>query len=136
MLLSDRGHRAKRGGRHVPCSHPGIRPRATWSAALAACAAATGCAVDVGRLDTLSTRPVVAADLERPRALGRHVEGRSCVRVLLVVPVEPLPSLTDAIDDALAAGGAAVLWDARLRYEVLYVPPFGRGCYVVEGRVP
>ena len=42
-----------------------------------------------------------------------------------------------SIDDALASTSAAALWDVRISYEIMYLPfVFGRGCYVVEGRVP
>ena len=53
------------------------------------------------------------------------------------MPVTPLAKLGESIDDALASTSAAALWDVRISYELMYLPfVFGRGCYVVEGRVP
>ncbi len=53
------------------------------------------------------------------------------------MPVTPRTRLGEAIDDALAATDAVALWDVRISYELMYLPPgVGRGCYVVEGRVP
>jgi hypothetical protein len=100
-------------------------------------ATALGCTIDVGRLPVVSTRTVVAADLVRPASLARRTEGRSCVWVAVAVPTGPLPSLGDAIGDALDRASAKALWDARIRYELIYVPlVVGRGCYVIEGWVP
>jgi hypothetical protein len=85
----------------------------------------------------LSTRTVTTADLVRPPTLGRATRGRSCTWIALVVPVSPRAKLGEAVDDALAPTSAAVLWDVRVSYELTYLPPgVGRGCYVVEGRVP
>ena len=124
--------------RHVPCCLASITAPRTCSIALAGASlvAAIGCTIDVGRLPVVSTRPVGAAELVRPPELERRVHGRSCVWVALAVPLGPLPSLGNAIGDALAAGSAPALWDARIRYELIYVPPIGRGCYVVEGSAP
>jgi hypothetical protein len=114
-----------------------IAPRAYQVGAAAfALVTALGCSVDVGRLPVVSTRPVVAADLVRPSSLARRARGRSCVWVALAVPIGPLPSLGDAIGDALDRASAPALWDAHVRYELIYVPFVGRGCYVVEGHVP
>jgi hypothetical protein len=115
-----------------------IISRRTFQLAAAAIALATalGCTVDVGRLPVVSTRPVVAADLVRPASRGHRTEGRSCVWIAVAVPIGPLPSLADAVDEALERASAAALWDARVRYELVYVPFVGRGCYVVEGDVP
>jgi hypothetical protein len=100
-------------------------------------ATALGCVrIDVGRLQVVSTRPVAPADLERPASLTRRTSGRSCVWVALVAPVGPMPSLGDAVGQALDGANAAALWDAQVDYEITYVPPIGRGCYVVEGRAP
>jgi hypothetical protein len=114
----------------------GIRGRTTWRAVLAACALAAGCTVDVGRLAVVSTRPVSEIPPERPSTLSRSVEGRSCVWIALAVPVERFPDLGAAVDQALAVADSAALWDAQLRYEVIYFPPIGHVCYAVEGRVP
>ena len=99
--------------------------------------AGTGCVrFPVGRVPMVSTRAVGPTDLVRPPALARTVTGRSCTWVAVVAPVTAPPSLGDAIEHALAEASAAALWDARISYEITYVPPVGRGCYVVEGRVP
>jgi hypothetical protein len=66
-----------------------------------------------------------------PAGLPRGV-GRSCVTVVGILPVTPLPSLGQAL---AAAGGEGALADVVMRYELRYVPFLGgRGCYVVEGR--
>jgi hypothetical protein len=91
--------------------------------------------VTVGRLPVVSTRSVTRADLVRPPALGRTVEGASCVWVVVVAPVG-FPSLERAVDDAIEAGGVRALWDVDVQYRIRYVPPLGRACYVARGRVP
>ena len=96
----------------------------------------TGCSIAVGHVPMISTHPVTAADLVRPPMLTRTTRGRSCTWIAFVVPVNPA-KVGAAIDDALASTPATALWDARISYELMYVPfVFGRGCYVVEGRVP
>jgi hypothetical protein len=84
----------------------------------------------------VSTRTVTAEDLVRPPLLTHTTVGRSCTWVAVVAPVTPPPSLGDAIEQALAKADAAALWDAKIKYEITYFFPVGRGCYVVEGRVP
>ncbi len=91
--------------------------------------------IPVGRLPVISTRPVSAGDLARPAALPRTVTGRSCVWVAGVAPVG-FPSLSAAVDEALAQSAAPALWDADITYTIRWVVPVGRGCYVVRGRVP
>jgi hypothetical protein len=124
--------------RHAPCSLVGIAHRWTYGVFLAAGAlvAGTGCSLTVGRLPVVSTRAVAPEDLVRPPLLTHTTVGRSCTWVAVVAPVTPPPSLGDAIDAALTAASAAALWDARISYEITYFFPVGRGCYVVEGRVP
>jgi hypothetical protein len=100
------------------------------------CALAGCVSFDVGRFPVVSTRPVTAADLERPATLSRVAHGRSCVWVAGVVPVPPLPSLANAVDEALETSHAVALWDAHVQYRIEYAPLVGRGCYLVEGRVP
>ena len=96
-----------------------------------------GCvSFDLGRFPVVSTRPVTAADLERPATLAHVAHGQSCVWVAGVAPIPPFPSLADAVDEALATSQAVALWDAHVRYRIEYAPLFGRGCYLVEGRVP
>jgi hypothetical protein len=121
--------------RHGPCCGGRIAGPPTWRVFCASLAIATGCAIDVGRLPVVSTRPVVATDLARP-PLTRSIEGRSCVWIVFAAPVPRHPSLGEAVDEALAASGSAALWDAQVRYVIYYFPPFGRVCYAVEGRVP
>jgi hypothetical protein len=58
------------------------------------------------------------------------------VWVVLAVPVSPLPNLGEAVEDALEQASAVTLWNAQVRYELVYVPFVGRACYVVEGDVP
>ena len=91
---------------------------------------------DVGRFPIVSTRAVTATDLERPATLAHVAHGQSCVWVAGVAPSPPLPSLADAVDEALATSHATALWDAHVRYRIEYAPLVGRGCYLVEGRVP
>jgi hypothetical protein len=111
--------------------------RACWLVAAGFLLTGTGCSVAVGRVPMISTHTVTAADLVRPPTLTRTTLGRSCTWIALVVPVTPLAKLGESIDDALASTSAAALWDVRISYEIMYLPfVFGRGCYVVEGRVP
>ena len=119
---------------------PFVRVRSpAWSTVLVASALSSlaGCvSFDVGRFPVVSTRPVTAADLERPATLSRVAHGRSCVWVAGVAPIPPFPSLANAVDDALETSHAAALWDAHVQYRIEYAPLVGRGCYLVEGRVP
>lgn len=111
--------------------------RACWLVAAGILVSGTGCSIAVGRVPMISTHTVTAADLVRPPMLTRTTRGRSCTWIALVVPVTPLAKLGESIDDALASTSAATLWDVRISYEIMYLPfVFGRGCYVVEGRVP
>ena len=115
-----------------------VRPRA-WTAILVASAVVglAGCvSFDVGRFPVVSTRPVTAADLQRPATLTRVAHGQSCVWVAGVAPIPPFPSLAEAVDEALATSNAVALWDAHVQYRIEYAPLIGRGCYLVEGRVP
>jgi hypothetical protein len=113
--------------------HPAWRELAVAGA----CVGLAGCvSFDVGRLPVVSTRQVTAADLERPATLSRVAHGRSCVWVAGVAPILPFPSLSNAVDEALETSHAVALWDAHVQYRIEYVPLFGRGCYLVEGRVP
>jgi len=111
-----------------------VRP---FAFALALVAAASGCTFDVGHLALASTHPDIPDAALTPRDDGgTRVEGRSCVWVLGVVPITRLPSLGDAVEHAVTAGGGTILYDVDVRYTVLYVPPVGRGCYVASGRAP
>ena len=115
-----------------------MRPRA-WTEILVASAVVglAGCvSFDVGRFPVVSTRPVTAADLQRPATLTRVAHGQSCVWVAGVAPIPPFPSLAEAVDEALATSNAVALWDAHVQYRIEYAPLIGRGCYLVEGRVP
>ena len=111
--------------------------RAGWLVAAGILLTGSGCSIAVGRVPMISTHTVTAPDLVRPPMLTRTTRGQSCTWIAFVVPVTPLAKLGESIDDALASTSAAALWDVRISYELMYVPfVFGRGCYVVEGRVP
>jgi hypothetical protein len=132
-FVDPRGHR---GMRFAPQRR--IVPRSTRHASLVSpllLALASCTTVTLGHVPVVSTRPVTAADLARPPALTRTVEGRSCVWVVGVVPVG-FPSLGAAVDQAIEAGGAQALWDADIRYRIRYVPPLGTACYLARGRAP
>jgi hypothetical protein len=126
------------GGRHAARSLHGIAHRWTRRLSVAGLLTiGTGCAIALGRVPMVSTRTVTATDLVRPPMLTRTTRGRACTWIALVVPVTPLTRFGEAIDDALAGTSAAALWDVRISYELIYLPPgVGRGCYVVEGRIP
>jgi hypothetical protein len=129
--------RASCCARHATCSDTGIIPRSTLRAAIAAAPVVlSACTtLTLGHVPVVSTRPVTAADLARPAALTRTVEGRSCVWVIGAWPVG-FPSLGAAVDEAIEAGGARALWDADIRYRIRYVPPLGTACYLARGRAP
>jgi hypothetical protein len=110
---------------------------ACWLVAAGILLTGTGCSIAVGRVPMISTHTFTAADLVRPPMPTHTTRGRSCTWIAFVVPVTPLAKLGESIDDALASTSAAALWDVRISYEIMYLPfVFGRGCYVVEGRVP
>jgi hypothetical protein len=80
----------------------------------------------------VSTRDVDPGDLliERP---PRHVVGRSCIDLIVVVPTR-MPNFGEAITAALRQGGGRVLTDVTISYEIRYVPfIYGVACYVAEG---
>jgi len=111
--------------------------RACWLVAAGILLTGTGCSIAVGRVPMISTHTVTAADLVRPPMLTRTARGRSCTWIALIVPVAPQTKVGEAIEDALASTSATALWDVRISYQLTYLPPVvGRGCYVVEGRVP
>lgn len=104
--------------------------------ALAAAVALAACAVPVGRVGFVTTRPVDDAMPRAPTPAARPAVARACMPVVVVFPAGRLPSLGTAIERALVAGRGTVLFDAAVRYEIAYVPLVGgRTCYVVEGRV-
>jgi hypothetical protein len=97
--------------------------------ALVLVCAAAGC-VRVGRLALVE--PAGAAGRSPAAAPGARARGDDCVHVAAVVPVTRLPSVERAAARALAGGGRA-LADVEVRYELLLLPLYARGCYVVEG---
>jgi hypothetical protein len=124
--------------RHAACRLTGIAHRGACRLVVAGVVVAgTACSIPVGRVPMVSTHTVTAADLVRPPALTRTTRGRSCTWIAFIVPLASQTKVGEAIDDALASTSAAALWDVRISYELMYLPPVvGRGCYVVEGRVP
>ena len=98
--------------------------------------ALAGCRIATGHFTVVAMRPT--ASLAAAAADGDAaplVQGRSCVWVLGVVPVTPLPDLGAALEEAAAEGRTDVLTDVVVEYELIYVPILaGRGCYVVRGR--
>jgi hypothetical protein len=93
-------------------------------------ALATGCIrFEVARLARVSAAPARAAQRSEVAIRGM---GRSCVTIVAIFPVTPMPNIGDAIADA--SDGAGALRNAVVRYELRYVPFVGgRSCYVVEG---
>ena len=97
---------------------------------------ATGCTGTTGHLAVATTRPVdprkVALDTSSTR-LRQHVVGRSCIRVVGIVPLG-MPNFGDALDDALRRTGADHLSNVVIGYEVFDIPLiYGVACYVVQG---
>ena len=97
---------------------------------------ATGCTGTTGHLAVATTRPLdprkVALDACTMR-LRRHVVGRSCIKVVGVVPLG-MPNFGDALEDALRRSGADHLSNVVIGYEVFDIPLiYGVACYVVEG---
>ena len=96
--------------------------------------ALAGCRIATGHFVVVATQPSASLAAARGDA-APLVHGRSCVWVLGVVPVTPLPDLGAALEEAAAAGHTDVLTDVVVEYELIYVPILaGRGCYVVRGR--
>jgi hypothetical protein len=97
---------------------------------------ATGCMGTTGHLAMATTRPLdprrVALDACTVR-LRRHVVGRSCIKVVGIVPLA-MPNFGDALEDALRQTGADHLSNVVIGYEVFDIPLiYGVACYVVEG---
>ena len=94
---------------------------------------ASGCTGTTGHLAAATTRAVDLRSLDLDKRVTRHVVGRSCVRVITVVPLG-MPKMGDALDDALRRADAEVLSDVRVGYEVFVIPfVYAVACYVVEG---
>ena len=104
---------------------------------LAVCALAFGlvvggCAGTTGHLAVASTRDVDLQDVHMD-APGRHVVGRNCIQLIVVVPTR-MPNFGDAIDATLRTSGARALTNVRIGYEIFYFPfVYGVACYVAEG---
>src|SRR5439155_9219316 len=96
------------------------RPRVLGTLGLVLCLA-SGCMGTTGHLAVATTRSLDlrAVDLDAPSP--RHVVGRSCIRVIGVVPLG-IPNFGDAHDDALRQTGAEVLSNVTVRYEIFDVP--------------
>lgn len=109
-----------------------MRLRLLRAAVAAVAALLAGCVGTTGHLAALSTHALPPADL-LTRAPAHHVIGRSCIRVIFIIPTR-MPKIDEAVDDALRQAGGRVLTDVRVRYEVTYLPFFfGIACYVAEG---
>jgi hypothetical protein len=94
---------------------------------------ASGCVGTTGHLAAATTREVDARAAFVDGRVARHVTGRSCIQIVVVVPTR-MPNIGAAIDDALRHGDGTVLRHVTIRYELFYVPfVYGRACYVVEG---
>ena len=101
---------------------------------LALCVVA-GCSGTTGHLAMATTRDVDlrSIDLDPASHAGRHVVGRSCIRVITAVPVG-MPKIDAAIDDALRNTDRQVLTDVVIGYEIRDIPfVYGIACYVAEG---
>ena len=93
---------------------------------------AGGCAGTTGHLAVASTRDIDLQDV-RVDAPGRHVVGRNCIQLIVVVPTR-MPNFGDAIDATLRTSGARALTNVRIGYEIFYFPfVYGVACYVAEG---
>ena len=92
----------------------------------------SACAGTTGHLAAASTRDFLLQDLSNT-APSQHVVGRSCIDLVVVVPLS-LPNFGDAIEDALRQTGGQVLTGVRIGYELIYFPfVYGVACYVAEG---
>ena len=98
---------------------------------------ATGCVTGTtGHLAMATTRPLdprrAVLDASTVR-LHRHVVGRSCIKVIGIVPLA-MPNFGDALEDALRQSGADRLSNVVIGYEVFDIPLiYGVACYVVRG---
>jgi len=98
---------------------------------------ATGCVTGTsGHLAMATTRPLdprrAVLDTSTVR-LRRHVVGRSCIKVIGIVPLA-MPNFGDALEDALRQSGADRLSNVVIGYEVFDIPLiYGVACYVVRG---
>jgi hypothetical protein len=97
---------------------------------VAIAALSTGCVqFEVARFARISVAPTRGTHAHERTA---PAVGRSCVTIVAVVPVTPMPNIGDAVADI--SGETGSLQNAVVRYELRYVPFVGgRSCYVVEG---
>jgi hypothetical protein len=91
-----------------------------------------GCAVQIASWSA-ATPPGVAAARE-PLPSHGHFTGRSCRWWLLGVPFG-LPTVEEAMGDALAQGHGSAMRDLTLTSAHPTYGPVGRNCYVVKGEV-
>ena len=94
-----------------------------------------GCTGHVANLSLVSTRNVdietTALDLRK----GARVTGEDCVYALLgVIPLE-VPSLEDAVDDALEKSKGNIMVHAGTTASVFYAILFSQTCITVSGTV-
>src|SRR5215470_19610694 len=80
----------------------------------------SGCAGTTGHLAAVSTRTQDLAYLETATAPPVHIIGRSCIEVVVVVPMD-MPNLGGAVEDALRTTDRQVLTDVTIGYTILYL---------------
>lgn len=90
-----------------------------------------GCTTSFGKASLVSTQPVNVASA----AAGRQVSGEDCARKVLLIPVSAGPSLSAAVDRALAPlRPGAMLVDAMVYNDYVITMLYNSNCLRVEGR--
>lgn len=71
--------------------------------------------------------------LDPSRSKGRAI-GEDCTQVIFIIPTGGVPTIDEALDNALESKGASILADAVVTYSSYYIPYiFGETCWRAEG---
>ncbi len=92
-----------------------------------------GCTQRLGDFTLISTKNVDLSDASIDVKTGRRVTGEDCRYIALFIPLG-VPSVKEAVDDALEKGNGNLLVDQVTSVRSWYVPLIvGESCYVAEG---
>lgn len=92
-----------------------------------------GCTTRVGDFTLASTKNVDLGNAQLDVKKGKRVSGEDCKFMFLFIPIG-IPSVREAVDDALTKGGGNVMVD-QVTYMRGWWFIIGQNCFVVEGTV-
>lgn len=97
----------------------------------------TGCSVRHGDFTVLSGKIVRTSDFNLGQAdRVKGVEGRSIQRIIVFFPVGGIPTIDEALDNALENGHGDVMTDAVVTFTSWYIPLiYGQAGWIIKGDV-